>query len=205
MTNTRLPISDVSRETSEKLEQFLTLVEKWNPHINLVAKSTIPDIWNRHIVDSAQLYQFAPARAKLWVDIGSGGGFPGVVMAIMGQEKSPDTKFILIESDQRKATFLRTAVRELELKADIFAERVEDVLPQSADVITARALASLDELFPFLQRHLGNGGCAILPKGKSYNDEVKAALSNWSFELTAHPSMTDAQAQILIVKDIHRD
>jgi 16S rRNA (guanine527-N7)-methyltransferase len=126
-------------------------------------------------------------------------------MAIIAQEKSPQTKFVFVESDQRKATFLRTATRELGLKVDVIAERVEKVLPQNADVITARALAALDELFPYLQRHLSDDGCAILPKGRSFDDEIRAAQTHWRFEVTSHPSMTDAQAQILIVKDIHRD
>ncbi|MDO7707383.1 MAG: 16S rRNA (guanine(527)-N(7))-methyltransferase RsmG [Loktanella sp.] len=205
LTPNKLPIPDVSRETFEKLEQFSALVEKWNPHINLVSKSTIPDIWNRHVVDSAQLFQFANYAPKTWLDIGSGGGFPGIVMAVIALEKSPVTKFTFIESDQRKSTFLRTAARELGLQVEILAERVEDVPPQNADVVTARALAALSELFPYLQRHLADGGCAILPKGKTYQDEIKAARQDWRFEIKSHPSMTDQQAQILIVKDIHRD
>lgn len=205
MTSPRLPVLDVSRETILKLEKFSTLVEKWNPHINLVSKSTIPDIWNRHIVDSAQLFQFATAAPKKWLDIGSGGGFPGIVVAVIAQEISPETKFIFIESDQRKSTFLRAAARDIGLQVEILAERVEDVCQQNADVVTARALAALSELFPYLQRHMSNGGCAILPKGKTYKDEIRAARLDWRFELSCHPSMTDAQAQILIVKDIHRD
>ena len=200
-----LPIPDVSRETFVKLEQFSALVERWNPHINLVSKSTIPDIWNRHIVDSAQLFQFANDAPKIWLDIGSGGGFPGVVMAVIAQEKSPVTRFTFIESDQRKSTFLRTAARELGLQVEILAERVEDAAPQNADVVTARALAALNELFPYIQRHLAGGGCAILPKGRTYQDEIEAARKDWRFEIKCHPSMTDKQAQILIVKDVHRD
>ena len=205
MTTSRLPIPDVSRETFVKLEQFTALVEKWNPHINLVSKSTIPGIWNRHIVDSAQLFQFANDEPKAWLDIGSGGGFPGIVMAVIAQEKSPNTRFTFIESDQRKSTFLRTAARELGLQVEILAERVEDVPPQKADVVTARALAALSDLFPYLQRHLADDGCAILPKGKTYQDEIRAARQDWRFEIKYHPSMTDQEAQILIVKDIHRD
>jgi 16S rRNA (guanine527-N7)-methyltransferase len=199
------PIPNVSRETIAKLEQYAALVVRWNPHINLVSKSTIPDIWNRHIVDSVQLFQYAGSKLENWLDIGSGGGFPGVVMAVIAQEKAPLTRFTFIESDQRKATFLRTAARELGLLVNILAERVEDASPQSANIVTARALAPLTELFPYLQRHLAQDGRAILPKGKTFEDEIQAARLDWRFEIKSYPSMTDAQAKILIVKDIHRD
>ena len=196
---------DVSRETIEKLERFAELTRKWNPSINLIAKSTVPDIWTRHILDSVQLYKFAPNSPSHWLDIGSGGGFPGVVMSAIAAELSPTTKFTYIESDQRKATFLRTAVRELGLNATVIADRVELANPQDADVITARALSALNELFPHIIRHLTEGGIAILPKGKSFQQEIIQARSDWHFEVEAHQSMTDEQARILVVKDISRD
>lgn len=196
---------DVSRETIEKLEHFVDLTLKWNPRINLIAKSTISDIWERHIVDSAQLFGLIPSQPKTWLDIGSGGGFPGIVLAAIAAEKSPHTLFTMIESDQRKAAFLRTAVRELSLSATVIAERVEQAEPQRADIVSARALSSLSELFPHILRHMRTTGSAILPKGKAYQDEINIAQADWRFEVTAHPSMTDAQARILVVKDIHRD
>lgn len=196
---------DVSRETIEKLEHFVDLTLKWNPRINLIAKSTISDIWERHIVDSAQLFGLNPSQPKTWLDIGSGGGFPGIVLAAIAAEKSPHTLFTMIESDQRKAAFLRTAVRELSLSATVIAERVEQAEPQRADIVSARALSSLSELFPHILRHMRTTGSAILPKGKAYQDEINIAQADWRFEVTAHPSMTDAQARILVVKDIHRD
>lgn len=197
--------TDVSRETIERLEQFGELTIKWNPRINLVAKSTIPDLWSRHILDSVQLYQYAPAKPKKWLDIGSGGGFPGIVMAVVAAEKSPETTFTLIESDQRKSTFLRSAARELGLNLKVIASRIEETESQTADVISARALSALTDLFPFINRHLVEDGVAILPKGRSYQDEINAAKRDWHFDVHAHQSMTDHEARVLVVKGIIRD
>lgn len=197
--------TDVSRETIEKLERFADLTRKWNPSINLVAKSTIPDLWHRHILDSVQLYQYAPSFPKKWLDIGSGGGFPGIVMATIAAEKSPETQFTFIESDQRKSTFLRSAARELGLTVTVIASRIEETEAQSADVVSARALSALSELFPFINRHLTDGGVALLPKGRSYQDEINAAKADWHFDVQAHQSMTDEEAHVLVVKGIVRD
>ena len=196
---------NVSRETMDRLEFFAALAKKWNPSINLVARSTLADLWDRHIVDSAQVYRFAPQNAVHWVDIGSGGGFPGIVVAAMAKELSPNTKFTLIESDQRKSTFLRTAARELDLKLTVLADRIEHAPPQSADVLSARALSSLDALFPMILRHLGPNAVSILPKGKTFADEITQAKQHWDFDIVAHTSMTEPDARILVVKDITRD
>ncbi len=196
---------DVSRETMERLERFAALTRKWNPSINLVAKSTIPDLWDRHIVDSVQLYPLAPARPRHWLDIGSGGGFPGIIMAAISVEKSPETKFTFIESDQRKSTFLRTAARELGLRVNVIASRIEETEPQSADVVSARALSALTDLLPLISLHLAPDGTAILPKGKTHQQEIDVAKKVWSFDVASHQSMTDEQARILVVKGISRD
>lgn len=196
---------NVSRETIDRLNHFEDLVLKWNPRINLVAKSTLNDIWERHITDSVQLYQYAPINAKSWLDIGSGGGFPGIVMAVMAAGLDRSTVFSLVESDQRKSTFLRTAARELGLKITVHSERIEATTPQNADVITARALKSVAELMPFLDRHLSSTGTAILPKGRNFADEIPLAREDWRFELEEHQSITDPDARILIVKEVARD
>lgn len=197
--------TDVSRETIEKLEKFADITRKWNPSINLVAKSTIPDLWNRHILDSVQLYQYAPIEPRKWLDIGSGGGFPGIVMAVIAAEKSPKTSFVFIESDQRKSTFLRSAVRELGLTVTVIASRIEETEAQHADVVSARALSALAELFPLINRHLVAGGTAILPKGRTFQTEIDAAMTDWHFDVQAHQSMTDEEAHVLVVKGIARD
>ena len=130
---------DVSHETMADLQAFVALVLKWTPKINLISASSESLIWDRHIVDSVQIYRFAPDDVRLWLDIGSGGGFPGIVAAILGKARHPDAQFVMIESDQRKVVFLRTAIRDLGLAASVFADRIEDV-PQSAQTWSRRAL-----------------------------------------------------------------
>lgn len=193
---------DVSRETMADLEAFQALVAKWTPKINLIARGTVSEIWERHIVDSVQIYQFAPSSYKKWVDIGSGGGFPGIVVAILGKDAAPDARFVLVESDQRKATFLRTAARELGLQADVIAGRIEDVEKQEADVVSARALTSLSGLASLVQRHIRPDGVALLHKGRQAIHEVADARKNWSFDLEDHPSFTDPDARILAIRRI---
>jgi 16S rRNA (guanine527-N7)-methyltransferase len=169
----------------------------------LIAKSTIPNIWDRHIIDSAQVYQFACAP-KHWVDIGSGGGFPGIVLAIMAKELSPDTKFTLIESDARKCTFLRTAIRETSLNAYVLTQRIENVDVQNADVVSARALGSMENLLPHVERHLLPDGQALLMKGRAYAAELDAVRDDWDFDLVEYPSITDPDSRILSLKGIAR-
>ncbi len=195
---------DVSRETYDDLVQFGDLVRKWTTKINLIAPSTIADLWDRHIVDSAQLYQYAPESFDLWVDIGSGGGFPGVIMAIYAKTQRPNANFILIESDQRKAAFLRTAARELGLKLEVVAQRIEEAKPMDADVVSARALTTLSDLLPLTIRHLKSDGCCLLHKGKRAQEEIAQARRNWQFDLEEHASFTDPAARLLVIQRISR-
>lgn len=199
-----IPGLDVSRETEERLRTFSELVLKWTTKINLIAKGTQDDIWDRHIVDSAQVWLNAPETFKSWVDIGSGGGFPAIVLAAIAKEKMPEATFTMIESDQRKATFLRTAIRELGLNAKVISKRIEEADPQNADVLSARALASLDLLLGFAERHLKTDGVALFQKGKGVNEEIDAAKQNWSFAYELHDSITDAEAKLVAVREIAR-
>lgn len=193
---------NVSRETEERLRAFAALVAKWNPTINLISRKTIHEIWDRHIIDSAQLYPLAPSGFKTWVDLGSGGGFPGIVMACIGAEHQPDASFVLIESDQRKSTFLRTAARELSLNVTVIADRIEAVPAQNADVVSARALADLDLLLSFISFQMGSHGMAIVHKGRQAEREIADASLNWSFDLEDHPSITDPDARLLSIQRI---
>lgn len=195
---------NVSRETLERLRAFEALVLKWTVKINLIAAGTKQDLWERHVVDSAQIYPAAPARWANWADIGSGGGFPGIVVAILAKELNPEGKITLIESDMRKATFLRTAIRELQLNAVVIADRIEKAPPQNADVLSARALASLDLLLGFAERHLNHDGVALFQKGRTAQAEIDAAKQKWSFALATHPSITDADSQLLSIKELAR-
>jgi 16S rRNA (guanine527-N7)-methyltransferase len=173
----------VSRETVEALEEFANLVLQWTARINLISPSTTPDIWGRHILDSAQLFQLAAPGAS-WVDLGTGGGFPGVVLAILAKEIDPNRRFQFVESDQRKSAFLRKACQHLGLPAICHASRAEAIGPLAAETITARALAPLVDLLSLVERHLAPGGRAILPKGAKAMDEIELARKRWSFDLT---------------------
>ena len=195
---------NVSRETIQRLEGYAALLRKWTPAINLVAASTLDDLWSRHMADSAQLLDLAPEGARLWVDMGSGGGFPGLVVAILAAERRPSLKVALIESDLRKATFLRTVAREVGVTVDVHAHRIEEVAPMGADVVSARALAPLARLLPLAERHLAAGGTALFQKGASHASEVAEALAHWRFTVQNHPSQTDPQAVVLRIGEIAR-
>ncbi len=195
----------VSRETMAELERFAGLVQKWSPKINLVSARSLDDIWQRHVVDSVQLYRFAPDRFDHWVDLGSGAGFPGVVMALLSKRNLTESRFTLIESDQRKAAFLRTAIREFGLNAVVLSERIEAVAPLGANVVSARALAALDQLLELSARHLGPDGICLFPKGRRAEDEIAAARKLWSFDLDDQQSRTDPEGRILKIERISRD
>ncbi len=194
---------NVSRETLDALEHYASLLQKWNPRINLVSKSSIDELWNRHIWDSAQVHGLAP-DARTWVDIGSGGGFPGLVVAIMSKQSAPERRVTLVESDVRKSAFLRTVVQDLSLNANVLAKRIEDLPPMGADVVSARALADLGVLLEYSSRHLAPEGKALLMKGASWENEVTDARSLWSFDLCVHKSKTHPDAAVLELKDIAR-
>lgn len=193
---------DVSRETSDRLQGLAELLKKWNPAINLVSKTTLPQAWTRHILDSAQLYTLAPPQVPHWADLGSGGGFPGLVIAILSRELDPARVVTLVESDQRKATFLREAARQLGLSVAVIADRIEAIAPLSASVLSARALAGLPDLCAFAARHLSPTGLALYPKGASFQEELDQARRDWAFDVTIHPSDTDPASVVLALKAV---
>lgn len=197
-------LDDVSRETLDRLRTYEALLKKWNPAINLVSRNSLENAWERHFRDSAQIFNLAPAGAAHWADLGSGGGFPGLVVAALAAEKAPDMKVTLVESDGRKATFLRTAAREMGLTVDVVNERIEVLPPLAADVISARALAPLAQLLAFAERHLTHGGTALFQKGAAYTDEIAEALASWRFEVQKIPSRTESGAVILSIGGIAR-
>lgn len=185
-----------------RLEQLQALVAKWTIAINLISKSTIASSFTRHILDSAQIFDHAPKNATVWADLGSGAGFPGLVVACISAEKNPKLQVILIESDQRKASFLRHAAQALELKVEVRAERIETSQPSMADIVSARALGSLDNLCGYAFRHLKPGGTALFHKGARFEDEIAVAQQHWNFELTRVDSITDPAAVILEIKGL---
>ncbi len=193
---------DVSRETLAALVELEALVLKWTTTVNLISKTSALDIWGRHMLDSAQIAKLVTAKGSDWADLGSGGGFPGLVLAVIGREIWPQRRFTLVESDARKAAFLAQANKTLGLNVTILVQRVEALSPLSAHSVTARALAPLEVLLGFAHRHLRTGGKAYFPKGATYRQEVEAARIKWQFEEIAHVSRTDPQSAILEVKNI---
>jgi 16S rRNA (guanine527-N7)-methyltransferase len=194
---------DVPRETLERLAVLVGAVERWNPTVNLVAPRTVPDIWTRHVVDSAQLWQFRHETAQTWLDLGSGGGFPGLVIAILAAGTFPAMAVSLVESDRRKAAFLSAVGRELGLAVRVLTERAEMLHLNHQDILSARAFAPLDRLLAHVVRLRHPAGQALLPKGRNHNKELDAARRLWNFDYKLHPSSTDPDAAIIEIGSIH--
>ena len=192
----------VSRETDERLARFGQLLVKWNRSINLVAPSSLTDLKTRHIADSLQLLAYAPDAARRWLDLGSGGGLPGLVVAIGARETRPDLRVVLVDSDRRKCAFLREAARELAPETQVIQGRIEDLQPQEADVISARALAPLPELFGLAVAHLAPQGVCLFLKGQRAADEIAAARAEWFFQVETQPSQTDPLASVLKISGL---
>lgn len=193
---------DVSRETFDRLAVYAELLVKWQSTINLIAASTIPSIWRRHMLDSAQLMQYVPPSASRWLDIGSGGGFPGLVCAAIARERFPSLEVALVESDQRKATFLREAARIMELSVVVHSVRVAEIPTHDADVVSARALAPLPCLLDMTYTHLAKGGVGLFQKGAGYVAEICEAQKEWHFAYKAFPSVTAPAAVVLRIEDL---
>lgn len=201
----RVPLpSNVSRETQEALQDYANELRRWTKAINLVSPKTVDEIETRHIADSSQIFSIAPDDVESWCDMGSGGGLPGIVLAIHCLKESPSTRFHLIESDKRKCAFLRMMVSRFSLNVQVWQARVEDVPPQYSNVVSARALAPLTDLMKMSMRHLENGGVSIFPKGADFAKEVEIARNDWDFELEEYTSQTDDNSRILLVRNLKR-
>jgi len=195
---------DVSRETLDRLQIYVDLVLKWQPAQNLIAPSTIPDIWTRHVADSLQT-QWCYSEARTWVDIGSGGGFPGVVTAILLADE-PDAHVHMIESNQRKVAFLRTALRETGSRGTVHPGRIESVAKDwkygRVDAVSARALASLDLLFQLSEPFTAAGAKAVFHKGQDFQREVNEATARWQFDMIEKDSLVDPMSRMLLFSNI---
>ncbi len=193
---------NVSRETQEMLGKYAEMIKKWNPSINLISRNTTKDMYERHFMDSLQVLEFTGIPLGTWVDLGSGGGLPGLIIAIDAKANSLERLVVLVEADQRKATFLREVIRTLGLNAEVIAKRIEDIPPLSAKVVSARALAPLPNLCALAARHLAVGGIAIFHKGENHSDEISSARKEWRFDLCQAQSITNQKAAILYLKDL---
>ncbi len=226
-----LAMFDVSRETIARLDRFVELLLTWQRRINLISPSTIPSLWTRHVADSLQLLELtetAPPHPALragedesihppphagegkvggvWLDLGSGGGFPGVVIACALADVS-GAKIHLIESNMKKAAFLREAVRETKVPGIVHAARIETLVPVlggTADYVTARALAPLSDLLDIIAPFLKKGAKAFLPKGQDLDIELTMATKHWIIEAETIPSKTSKAGRILIVHALSR-
>jgi len=200
-----LDLTPVSRETLARLDRFTRLLLQWQKTTNLIGAATIPHLWTRHIADSLQLLALAPS-ARVWLDLGSGGGFPGLVIACALSGERGATVH-LIESNAKKAAFLREAVRELDLRAVVHGERIEHFsLPMGAhvDVITARAVAPLSVLFGYVALLLKTGAQALLLKGQDVEAELTEAAKYWTIKADLIPSKTSPEGRIVVVRGLSR-
>ena len=197
-----LPGFAVSRETFLKLKEYEKLLTKWNSKINLVSKSTLRDFWNRHILDSVQVFCSIGEKTGKWADFGSGGGFPGLVLAILSDEFEVSNNLCLIEADVRKSVFLRTVCRELGLVVDVFNNRIEKISPMLVDVVSARALAPLKTLCFYAESHLNENGIAVFAKGENWESELLEAQKNWIFEYDVVTSKLHQGSVILVLRGI---
>jgi 16S rRNA (guanine527-N7)-methyltransferase len=192
----------LSTETESRLQQLAELVVKWNRTVNLVAASTVPVLRERHLVDSAQLVMHMPPNTRHWADLGTGGGFPGLVVAAILAERDPPVSVTLVEADQRKAAFLREAARALGLTVRVLAERIESCPPLSADVVSARALAPLPVLLSYAHRHLSVGGTGLFLKGSGVMAELDHARAYWTFGAELLQSQTSPDGCVLKIQGL---
>lgn len=187
----------VSRETLARLERYAALLEKWNRRINLVGRGTIDDLWRRHMLDSAQLLPLIPDDAKSLVDLGSGAGFPGLVLAILGVENVH-----LIESDRKKCAFLREVAREAGAEVTIHNRRIEEIESFQVDIVTSRALAPLPKLLDMAGRFTKKHSILLFLKGKHVDRELTEAAKKWNMRIDRIPSQTDPEGTILRLEAI---
>lgn len=194
----------VSRETEAKLYLYANLLTKWQKSQNLIANSTLNDIWNRHFADSLQLISYGLAHCP-WIDIGSGAGFPGLVIAITNADA--ESHVYLVESNQSKCAFLREVIRETQASATVIPKRVDEAineLPTGIKTLTARALAPLDRLCRYIQPLLTNESVALFLKGRNLEEEIQQALQNWTMNYEIFPSKTNVGGKIIRISDLQK-
>ncbi|WP_148923085.1 16S rRNA (guanine(527)-N(7))-methyltransferase RsmG [Oceanicella actignis] len=194
----------VSRETLERLDLFEQLLGRWNRAINLVGPSTLDSIWERHFADSAQLWLLRPEVITSWLDLGSGGGFPGLVIAAIAAELNPTLQVTLVESDSRKCAFLLAAAREMSVNTTVLNKRIESIPAGPHEVISARALAPLSKLLDMTERFAPFSPRLLFPKGANALSELTEARKSWNIDARLMPSRVDPRGQILEISRFSR-
>jgi 16S rRNA (guanine527-N7)-methyltransferase len=192
--------TNISRETLARLEAYAELLRHWSGAINLVSRDTLEDIWRRHFLDSAQLLDFLPQGTASLIDVGSGAGFPGLVLATLGVRGVE-----LIEADSRKATFLREAARITDSPVEIHTRRAEAVPAHEVDVVTARACAPLIRLLSLSERFIGPNTRCLFLKGERVEEELTAARQGWTIAASSHPSRSDPRGVVLSLDRVSRE
>ncbi|MEO0619487.1 MAG: 16S rRNA (guanine(527)-N(7))-methyltransferase RsmG [Pseudomonadota bacterium] len=200
-------IVDVSRETLDRLIRYAQALERWQRTTNLVAPTTIQHFWNRHVLDSAQLLSFAK-EGRSWADLGSGAGLPGFVLAILGADDRRAASVLLVESSGRKAAFLHQARATTATSVEISASRIESEATQrriaAVDIVTARALAPLSDLFRYTERAAGQGATLLFPKGRNVDAEIAEANQHWVFDAVRHVSRVEPTSCVLEITSLSR-
>jgi 16S rRNA (guanine527-N7)-methyltransferase len=200
-----LALVSVSRETAARLDRFASLLFEWQSRMNLIAASTVPTLWTRHIADSLQLLAIAP-KARKWADLGSGAGFPGLPIACaLADQADAGAQVHLIESNQKKASFLREAVRATDVPVVVHAERVADFargFRGQLDVVTARALAPLPKLLSIAYPLLKSGAAGLFLKGQDVEAELTEATKCWSIQASLVPSRTDPKSRVVVIREV---
>jgi 16S rRNA (guanine527-N7)-methyltransferase len=194
----------VSRETQAALEAFAGMLELWTRRINLIAPLSSERMWRRHIVDSAQLLDYCPPAATSWTDLGSGGGLPALVVAIIARDYAPDLRVTAVESDARKCAFMAEAARNAGVPLSIVNKRIEAAASTPSDIVSARALAPLPKLLGLARPWLKPDGVAILPKGARHAQEIAQAQRDWRFHLETQRSRTDPDAAVILIRSLQR-
>lgn len=200
-----LKLTPVSRETEARLDRYLDLLQQWQAKTNLIASSTLPHLWTRHVADSLQLLTLAPT-AKIWVDLGSGGGFPGLVLACALAEK-PGAVVHLVERNSKKTAFLREALRITSAPGIVHADGIEDIVDSiegPIDCVTARALAPLHQLIGYVELLVKRGAKALFLKGQDVEAELTEATKYWNIKPNLHSSLTGGQGWIVELDRIER-
>ena len=193
-------LTGVSRETLDRLERYLACLERWQGAVNLVGPASLRDVWRRHFLDSAQLWAYLPSPAARVVDLGSGAGFPGLVLAILG---AGDVH--LIEANRRKAAFLHEAARRTGTAVSIHAGRIESMPSLAADMVTARGCAPLDKLLDLAVSHLRNHGYCVFVKGKTVDAELTEARKRWKMRISRFPSRSHPSGVVLKLEAVSRE
>ncbi len=192
----------VSRETLSDLKNYQSLLIEWQNKLNLVSASSLSDAWNRHFLDSAQLLQYIPETAQNLIDFGSGAGFPAMVLAVITKKRTPFLNITMVESIRKKTLFLNEVATKLDLQVRIVNERIENLPKQKFDIITSRAMCSLDKLLDYARPFCRKQTLCLFPKGRSWREEVVQAEHKYNFSYKAEDSLLSEEGKILIVTDI---